>query len=451
MAPVSISDLATRFSGQLLQPTDADYEPARRVHNGLIDKRPALIARCRNAADIVDAVNLGRDSGLEIAVKGGGHNVAGRGAIDGGLLVDLSLMRGIHVDPAARIARAQGGATWGDYNRETQLHGLASTGGLISTTGLGGLTLGGGLGWLMPKYGMAVDNMRSAQIVTADGRVLTANQSENPDLFWAIRGGGGNFGIAASLEFDVYPVGPIVTGGPIAHLFAAGRDAMRFYRDTTQSLPDDVTFFGGFIHSPDGAHKLAAHVAFHSGKVADGEVALRAIKTFGSPVLNALGPMPYTAVNQMLDGAFPKGALNYWKASFLSALTDEAIDVMIDCYAQVPSPMSALLLEHFHGAASRVGVSDTAFPHRRVGYNCVIISQWTDPGATDRNIAWARDTYAALKPFMAHARYANYLEAEEGGDAAADAYGPNYARLGQIKAKYDPANLFHMNQNIRPA
>jgi FAD/FMN-containing dehydrogenase len=448
---LSVSDLAGRFSGQLLQPADAGFDDARRVHNGFVDKHPALIARCRNTADIADAVQLARDSALEVAVKGGGHNVAGRSAVEGGLLIDLSLMRGIHVDAKARTARAQGGATWGDYNRETQLHGLASTGGTVSTTGVSGLTLGGGLGWLMPKYGIAVDNLRSAQIVTADGRVLEASRSDNADLFWAIRGGGGNFGIAASLEFDVHPVGPMIAGGLVAHPFANGRDVWRMCRDLAESgIPDELMLFPAMLHAPDGT-KLAGIGAAHCGPLADGEATLRRLKTYGTPAMDALGPIPYSAQNQLLDAAFPKGALNYWKTTFLTSLSDGAIDTLIDCYARVPSPMSLIGVEHFHGAATRVAVGDTAFPHRTYGYNLLVIAEWMNPADSERNIAWARETIAAMKPFSAASGYQNYMAGDEEGDAAATAYGSNYARLRQIKAKYDPTNFFHMNQNIKPA
>jgi FAD/FMN-containing dehydrogenase len=447
---LSVSDLAARFSGQLLQPNHAGFDEARRVHNGLIDKRPALIAQARNTADIVDAVTLARESGFEVAVKGGGHNVAGRGTIDGGLLIDLSLMKGIQVDVKNKTARVQGGATWKEYNRETQLHGLASTGGVISSTGVAGLTLGGGLGWLIGKYGMAVDNLRSVELVTADGRVVTASSSENADLFWALRGGGGNFGVASSFEFNVHPVGPIVTGGIAAHLFAAGRDVLRFFRDRTASLPDEQTLFAGLVHAPDGATKLAAFVTCHCGALPDGEAVLRPLKAFGSPVMDVIGPMPYEQVNQLLDAAYPKGALNYWKANFLTTLSDDAIDILLDRYSRVPSPMTAIVLEHFHGAVTRVGVSDTAFPHRSAGYNVVITGEWMNPADTDKNIQWVRETYDALKPFMASARYVNYLEADAPGDQLSEAYGPNIARLREMKAKYDPANFFHVNQNIKP-
>lgn len=444
-----IADLASRFSGQLLQPPDAGYDDARRVHNGLVDKRPFLIARCRNTADVADAVNFAREHSLEVAVRGGGHGVAGRSAIDGGLMIDLSLMRGIHVDPKARTARAQGGATWGDYNRETHAHGLASTGGVVSTTGVGGLTLGGGLGYLLGKHGLAIDNLRSAQLVLADGRIVTASTEENADLFWAIRGGGGNFGIATSLEYNVHPVGTIV-GGMALHPFAKARDTFRFYRDITASEPDELTSLVAVVHGPDGS-MLAALVPCYCGSVAAGEAAVQPIKAFGPPVLDAVGPMPYPAINQLLDAAYPKGALNYWKSSFLSAPSDDLIDVIIDCYARVPSPMTAIFLERAHGAMSRVGAGDTAFPHRAVGYNLGLFAEWTNPADTERNIAWTRESYAAMKPFVASGRYVNYLDTDETGDPAAEAYGPNYARLRQLKTKFDPTNFFHMNQNIRPA
>ena len=448
----TLTDLATRFTGQLLQPTDAGYDEARRVHNGLVDKRPALIARCRGVADVVDAVNLAHRLNLEVAVRGGGHNVAGRATIDGGLMIDLAPMKGIRVDPHTRTAWAQGGVTWAEFNRETQLHGLAVTGGVVSSTGVAGLTLGGGLGWLMGKHGLALDNLRSVELVTADGRVLRASKDAEPDLFWAVRGGGGNFGVATAFEFQLYPVGPVITGGLIAHPFEHARDVLRFFRDFTASLPDDMTVIGALVHAPDGSGvKLAAMATCHCGSPSVAETALRPLKQFGSPAMDAIGPMPYSQLNAMLDGGFPKGALNYWKSSFLARLSDDAIDTMIDCFARCPTPMGQLLLEHFHGAATRVGVSDTAFPHRAVGENFLVLSEWVDPAQTERCIAWARETYAAMQPFMGPGRYVNYLSDDETGDPTAAAYGPNYPRLREIKTKYDPANFFHMNQNIRPA
>jgi FAD/FMN-containing dehydrogenase len=445
--------LASTFSGQLLQPGAVGYDEARRVHNGLIDKRPALIARCLGVADVIDAVRLGGNLGLEVAVRGGAHNVAGKATVEGGLMIDLSPMKGIHVDPNRRTVRAQGGVTWAELNRETQLHGLAVTGGVVSTTGIAGLTLGGGLGWLMSKYGMALDNLISVELVTADGEVLHTSLEEHPDLFWAVRGGGGNFGVATSLEYRLHQVGPIITGGLIAYPFDHAGDVLRFFRDRAASLPDEQTLFAGLIHAPDGSGtKLAAMVTCHCGPLEGGEVAMRPLKEFGSPVMDALGPMPYSQLNGMLDAAYPKGALNYWKSSFLARLSDEAIDTMIGCFARCPTPMGQLLLEHFHGAATRIEPSDTAFPHRAEGYNLLVLAEWMAPTDTDRCIAWAKQTYAEMEPFFAPWRYVNYLGDDEAGDhPVAAAYGPNYRRLQEMKSKYDPNNLFHMNQNIRPS
>ena len=447
----AVSEIASAFSGRLLQPGEAGYDEARRVHNGMVDKRPALIAQCRGVADVVDGVNLARNLGLEIAIKGGGHNVAGRATVEGGLMIDLSLMKGIHVDPSRRTVRAQGGATWADLNRETQLHDLAVTGGVVSTTGIAGLTLGGGLGWLMGKYGLALDNLQSAELVTANGRVLRASAEENPDLFWAVRGGGGNFGVVTSFEYRLFPVGPIVAGGLIAYPLDSARDMLRFYRDFTASAPDECSVAATLVHAPDGSGtKLTAMVACYCGSAADGEAALRPLKQFGSPVMDALGPIPYCELNSMLDSGYPNGALNYWKSSFLTGLSDEAIDTMIEYFTACPTPMGQLLLEDFHGAATRVGPTDTAFPHRTAGYNFLVLSQTMDPTASDRCTAWARQTYTAMEPFMASGRYVNYLDADETSEALPAAYGPNYRRLQEIKTKYDPDNLFHMNQNIRP-
>jgi FAD/FMN-containing dehydrogenase len=445
------AELAGTFSGQLLKPADAGYEEARKVHNGLIDKRPALIARCRGTADVADAVELARKLGCEVAVRGGGHNVAGRATTDGGLMIDLAAMKGIHVDPKARSVRAQGGVTWAELNRETQAHGLAVTGGVVSTTGIAGLTLGGGLGWLMGKHGLALDNLRSVELVTADAEVVRASRDEEPDLFWALRGGGGNFGVATSFEFQLHPVGPMVTGGLIAHPFERARDLLGFYRDTTRSLPDEHTVFGGLVHAPDGSGaKLAALVTCHCGSAAEGEKAMRPLKAFGSPAMDALGPIPYTQLNGMLDAGFPRGALNYWKSSFLKELSDQAIDTMVESFAACPTPMGALLLEHFHGAATRVKPADTAFPHRAVGDNFLIIAQWMNPADSARCTAWARETYARMERFFAPGRYVNYLGDDEAGDPVAAAYGANYRRLQEIKTKVDPQNLFRLNQNIRP-
>ena len=445
------AELSASFGGQLLKPTDEGYEEARKVHNGLVDKRPALIARCRSLADVVDAVALASKLGLEVAVRGGGHNVAGRATIDGGIMIDLSPMKGVYVDAVGKTVRAQGGVIWGEVNRETQLHGLAVTGGVVSTTGIAGLTLGGGLGWLMGKYGLALDNLRAVELVTADGKVLRTSKQEEPDLFWAIRGGGGNFGIATSLEYDLHTVGPIITGGPIIYPIERSRDVLEFFRASARSLTDEHTLFASLTHAPDGSGtEVAALVTCHCGTAADAERAIRPLKQFETPILDAVGPISYCQLNSMLDANYPRGALNYWKSNFLMELSDAAIATMIECFARCPTPMGQLLLEHIHGAATRVGAGDTAFPHRQEGYNFLILAQWMQPNDTSRCISWTRETYESMRPFFASGRYVNYLDDDEAGDPVAAAYGPNYRRLQQIKAKYDPTNFFRMNQNIRP-
>ena len=444
-------ELAATFTGKLLQPSDPGYDDARRVHNGLVDKRPAIIARCFGTADVADAVKLARTLNLEIAVRGGGHNVGGRGTIDGGLMIDLAPMKGVHVDPLRRTARAQGGVLWKELNRETQLHGLATTGGIVGTTGIAGLTLGGGWGWLMPKHGLALDNLLSAEMVMADGTVRRAAADENPDLFWAIRGGGGNFGIAASLEYALHPVGPTIAGGLVAHPMQNAPNVLRFFRETCATLPDEMMMAAGLLTAPDGSGaKLVAMLAAHSGSVAQGEAALKPIKAFGPPVMDAMGPISYCQQNGLLDAAMPKGTLNYWKSQFLTDLSDDCINTMVEVFASCPSPMSQVVIEHFHGVASRVPVKDTACAMRITGFNVLIISQWTDPRENERNIGWCREMYAALGPYLGSTRYVNYMDHDEAGDPAAVAYGANYARLRDLKTKFDPENVFHVNVNIRP-
>ena len=448
----AVSKIAGGFSGRLLQPGDPGYDDARRVHNGMVNKRPALIARCRGAADVVDVIGLARDLGLEVAVRGGGHNVAGRATVEGGLMIDLAEMKGIYVDVPGKTVRAQGGVTWAELNRETQLHDLAVTGGVVSTTGIAGLTLGGGIGWLMGKYGLALDNLLSVELVTADGRVLRASAEEHPDLFWALRGGGGNFGVVTSFEYRLFPVGPTIAGGLIAYSFDRAHEVFRFYRDLTASAPDELSVAATLVHAPDGSGtRLAAMVACHCGSLADGEAAMRPLKEFGTPVIDELGPISYCQLNSMLDGGYPKGALSYWKSSFLAQLSDEAIDTMIEHFACCPTPMGQVLLEHFHGVATRLSPTETAFPHRAPGYNFLVLSQTMDTAIADQCTAWVRQSYAAMGRFIAPGRYVNYLDDDESGDAVPAAYGSNYRRLQEIKTKYDPSNFFHMNQNIRPS
>ncbi len=445
----ALEALAAAFSGTILQPGDEGYDDARRVHNGLIDRRPAIIARCAGTADIQDAVKLARASGLEISVRGGGHNVAGRAVAEGGLMIDLSPMRGIHVDPTAQTARAQGGVLWSELNREAHAHGLAVTGGAISSTGIAGFTLGGGLGWLMAKHGLGADNLIGVELVTADGEVLNVSDDTHPDLMWALRGGGGNFGIAASLVYRMHPL-KMVAGGLIAHPIDAAGDMLRFYRDAVADCTDDLTVFAAVVHAPDGSGmKLAAMVVFHTGDPAEAERDIAPFTSWGSPAVVDVGPMPYPVINTLLDAAYPKGALNYWLSSFTTGMPDGLIDTVVERFASVPSPMTAILFEHFHGAVTRVGPTETAVPHREEGWNLLLPSEWMDPADTEANIAWTKDSFAALSEHFRGGRWLNYL-GDDQDDAISAAYGPNYDRLVEVKRRYDPENVFHLNHNIVP-
>jgi len=355
--------LADRFGGELTGPGDGRYDELRRCHNGMIDKRPALVASCRGAADVAHAVRFAIAEDLEIAVRGGGHSVAGLSLSDGGLVVDLSLMRGVDVDPGARLARVQGGALWTDVNREAHSHGLAVTGGAISTTGVGGYTLGGGLGWLMGAFGLAVDNLVEAEVVLASGDIVRANESSHPDLFWALRGGGGNFGVVTSFTFALHPVADVV-GGLVAHPIDAAGDLLRYYREFTADVPDALEVFAGLVHAPDGSGlPLAAFVLCHAGPQDQAEQDVQQLVEWGNPVMSEVGPIPYPIMNTLLDDGYPRGALNYWKSTFVRGLDDALIDTMVERFDSCPTPMGALLLEQFHGAVTRIDPQATAVPH----------------------------------------------------------------------------------------
>jgi FAD/FMN-containing dehydrogenase len=441
----------TGFSGELVRPGDPGYDEARSIHNGLIDKRPALIARCRNAADIAAALAFARNGGLPMSVRGGGHNVAGICLVDDGVVVDLSQMTDIGIDVAAKTATAGPGVMWGAFNDTTQAHGLATTGGVVSTTGIAGLTLGGGIGWLMPKYGLATDNLVAAEVVTADGRVLTASEDENADLFWGLRGAGGNFGAVTSFTYRLHEVGPIITGGRIVHPFPVAADLLRFFRDATADLPDELMAVAGLVHAPDGSGaKAAALVVCHCGAPEQAAKDLEPFLSFGSPIEKQVGPLPYSVLNTVIDERYPRGALNYWKSAFAPQLSDEAIDTAVERFASCPSEQTLWILEHFHGAACRIPLGATAVALRQPGYNHLITSVWTDPAATDENVAWTRDTFAAMSPHLGERRYVNYLSADDVGDGVRAAYGQNYDRLVELKTKYDPDNVFQSNFNIAP-
>ena len=438
----------------VLEEGDEGYEQARRIHNGLIDKRPALIYQCRRETDVVAAVEKARADGLELSVRGGGHNVAGRAVCEGGLMINLASMKGIEVDAAARTVRAEPGLNWGEFNTATQAHGLAVTGGTISTTGIAGLTLGGGLGWLMAKFGTAADNLISARVVIAAGDVLTASESQNPDLFWAIRGGGGNFGVVTSFEYQLYPVGPIVTGGFIFYDYEKATDVLRLFRDLSGGLSDDMSLVLGLVRNPEPPHQLLAGIIVcHVGPEEQAERDVAPLRSLGEPVVDAIVRKPYSEVNAQFDFGFPDGALNYWKSSFLKSLSEEAITRIVEGFADAPSRMTVLLIEDLHGQVTRVPVDATAVPHRKQGFNLLLPSVWMEHVETDANIAWTRGIFQDLQPFLADGRYVNYLdddEAELGSDPVRAAYGPNYERLVEVKTKYDPENLFHLNFNIPP-
>ena len=451
IALTALAKLRSSFAGTILQPGNAEYDSVRALHNGLIDKHPAVIARVRNDADIVAGIAFAREHRLEIAVRGGGHNVSGRASVEGGMMIDLSLMKAISVDPAARRAIAQGGVTWGEYNRATQEHGLASTGGVISTTGIAGLTLGGGFGYLSGVHGLATDNLVAATVVTADGRVVRASEDENPDLYWALRGGGGNFGVVSSFEYRLHPLGPAIMAGAIAWPISQAREILRFYREFTASAGDEIACLGGVGHAPDGSGvKVAIIGVSHCGTLKDGERALRPVKDFGSPLFDAIQPTSYCDLNSIFDIAYPKGLRYYWKSNFLNALDDGAMDAMVEAVERCPSKLSGIFLEHWHGAVARVPQDQTAFVYRREGHNLLVLAQWPDANADKENIAWARQSFAALEAFFASARYLNYLDQDDAADLAGP-FGGNYARLAQVKAKWDPDNVFHLNQNIQPA
>jgi FAD/FMN-containing dehydrogenase len=438
------------FRGRLVGDGDAEYEECRRVWNAMIDKRPALVARCTGPEDVVAALAYARERELPIAVRGGGHNIAGLSTCDDGIVIDLSAMKAIEVDAGAQTARAEPGLRWVEFDAATQAHGLATTGGTVGDTGIAGLTLGGGFGWLCGKYGMTIDNLLSTEVVTADGRVLTASADENPDLFWALRGGSGNFGVVTSFEYDLHAVGPTITGGGVFHPLEQAPEVLRFYREFAASAPDEVTTYCGFLPGPHGP--VIAVAAAHCGSLADGERALAPLKSFGSPVHDRVGPLPYIVQQSLLDDLLPVGVHNYWKAEYVDGLSDGVIEAMCEAYGRVPSPRSIVLFIPVNGAASRVPPDATAFPHRDprlVGVG--IYSLWGDPVEADANVAWTRETWDALHPYSTGGVYVNDVADDEGADRARAAYGSNYERLAKIKAEYDPDNVFRLNSNIRPA
>ncbi|HXH23249.1 MAG TPA: FAD-binding oxidoreductase [Dehalococcoidia bacterium] len=448
----AIERLRASHRGPVLAPAEPGYEEARKVWNGMIDRRPGIIAQATGVADVVAAVNFAREQGLNVAVRGGGHSAAGNGVCDDNLVVDLRHMKGIHVDPATRRARVQGGVTLGEMDRETQVHGLAVPAGTNSTTGVAGLTLGGGLGWLMGSYGLTIDNLLSCEVVTADGRVLTASHAENPDLFWALRGGGGNFGVVTSFEFQAHRVGPMLVGGIIVHPVSEARQVFSFWNDFRATCPDELTLFAVIAGAPDGSGNIISALAgAYSGSIEEGEKAVRPLKEFGQPLMDAMGPLPFVALQSMLDEGFQPGMLVYWKAEFLRELTPAAIDAIVEIGEKMPSPLSAVVLEDMHGAVRRVAPDATAYGQRDATTNMAVISAWTDPAESDKNIAWAREVMKVAEPYKTGGTYMNYFGVDDQGEERVrQALGANYDRLREVKRRYDPTNMFRFNQNIAP-
>ncbi len=439
--------------GDSLCPGEQGYDEARKIWNSMIDKRPALIARCAGVADVIHSVNFADANNVLLAVRGGGHNIAGNAVCDDGLVIDLSPMKSVRVDPARRTARAEPGVTWREFDHATQTFGLATTGGQISTTGIAGLTLSGGWGYLARQYGLSCDNLLSVDLVTANGQFLTASADENADLFWGVRGGGGNFGIVTSFEYQLHAVGPVLAG-IVAYPFEKAKEVLKLFREFTSTAPDEMASGVVLITLPDGT-PVAGIVVCYNGPLAEGERLVKSLRAFGPPLMDQIGPIPYTAAQQLIDGFYPSGLQNYWKSSFLKTISDDAIDTMVAYCARRPSPICHGLIEHqLGGAVSRADREATAFVHRDVEYSFTSLGVCADPAEAEKCVRWAREFWDAMQPSSTGAVYVNYLgrEVDEGPERIKAAYGPEkYARLVALKNKYDPANLFRLNQNIKPS
>jgi FAD/FMN-containing dehydrogenase len=434
--------------GELVLPADAAYEAARRVWNGAIDKRPAAIVFCADADDVREAVTWARSEGCLVAVRSGGHNVAGLSVCDDGLVIDLSHMKGITVDPERRIARAEAGLNLGEFDTATQAHGLATTMGVNTDTGIAGLTLGGGFGKLGRKYGLTCDNLLAAEIVTADGRLLRTSAGEHPDLFWALRGGGGNFGVVTAFEYRLHPVGPPLLVGSVLHAYDRAREAMRFYDEFSRGAPDELSVDAALVTLPSGDRAFSISACFVGSPEAGGPV-IAPLMAFGSPIESRLRTVPYLQIQSAGDGLFPRGRRYYWKAQFLREIADGAIAALLDSYAQAPTPSSLLVFQQVGGAIARVPAADSPYANRDAAVDCFPIAIWDDPADDEANIRWARALWNAVRPFSTGGVYANNL-GDEGSDRVREAYGANYARLAAVKRRYDPTNFFRLNQNIRP-
>ncbi|MFA9503336.1 FAD-binding oxidoreductase [Natrinema sp. H-ect1] len=453
----AIDGFSEGLHGELLRPGDPNYDETRAIWNGMIDRRPALILRAMGVSDVIAAVNFARDHDVVLAVRGGGHNIAGNAVCDDGLMLDLSVMRSVRVDPTERTARVEAGATLADVDHETQAFGLATPFGINSTTGVAGLTLGGGFGWLTRRYGMTVDNLRSVDIVTADGELRHASEDENSDLFWGIRGGGGNFGVVTSFEFDLHEVGPEILSGPIVYAGEDARDVIRHVRDFNEDAPEEAAVWIVLRKAPplpflpEDVHGVGVVlvVTFYAGDMAEGAAVLAPLREYGDPIADAVGPHQYAAFQQAFDPLLTEGSRNYWKSHNFSELSDDAIDTAVEYAADLPSPLSEIFFAQLGGAMARVPSDATAYPHRDAEYAMNVHTRWEDPAMDDECIAWSRAFFDAMAPHATGGVYANFISEATGEEDLA--YGRNGDRLAEVKAEYDPENLFRLNQNVEPA
>jgi len=454
----SLQELEESLRGELIRPADAGYDEARAVWSGAIDKHPAAIVRCAGVADVRQAVEFARSQNLLVAVRGGKHSLPGFSTCDGGIVIDLSGMKGIRVDPAARTAQAEGGLTWSEFDHETQAFGLGTTGGLISTTGIAGFTLGGGIGWLMRSCGLTCDNLISADVVSADGELVHASADENQELFWGLRGGGGNFGVVTNFEYRLHPVGPVLMAGPVFYSGDRAEEIARFYREFCKDLPDEATTLLNLATAPpapflpESIHgkPVAVLIGVYNGPVAEGERVLGPMRDLGDPVADLMGPLPYVAMQGLLDALYPAGGSNYFKAGYMEDLSDASISTLVKEHGTVTSPMCELHIHHFGGAVGRVPGGDTAFGNRSAEFVLNVLGRSPDATAFDEAVDWARGAYAALEPFTSGGTYTNFMS--EGDDRLKEAYGQEkYERLVALKDRYDPTNLFRLNQNISPS
>jgi FAD/FMN-containing dehydrogenase len=455
-----VDEFKANFKGPLLTSVDEEYDEVRKIWNGMHDKKPAFIARCLGVADVIAAVNFARENDVLISVRGGGHNVGGTASNDGGIMIDLSLMKGIRVDPENRTAHAQGGCTMADLDRETQVFGLVAPSGVVSTTGIAGLTLGGGIGWLRKKYGLSIDNLLSVDMVTADGKAIHANENQNADLFWAVRGGGGNFGIVTSFEFRLHPVGPMVTLCAPFYPAEEAKKILPVWKEFMDNSPDEVSSNGSFWTIPPvpdfpselHGRRVFIPVTIHCGPVEEGQKVLEPLRNISTPLVDLSGTMPWTALQQMFDPFFPKAVQHYYfKSTYLDNLDDDAIDTIIHKASNPPQPMILIAIWHIGGAMSRIDDKATAFTGRKSNYLFSVDCIWDDPSADEEVISWARNFLKDMEPFSPGGLYVNFSGFGEEGEALVkSAYGDNYAKLVEIKHKYDPENFFRINQNIKP-